>query len=40
VAVFGTGAAGPVVVSGVLLTALTVVFARRLAAGRTLTAEG
>ncbi len=40
VQLFGDGAAGPVIVSGALLTALAVVFARRLAGGRTLTAEG
>ena len=37
---FGTGAAGPVVVSAALLGVLAWVFARRLVAGRTLTAEG
>jgi len=37
---FGTGAAGPVVVSVALLGVLAWVFARRLVAGRTLTAEG
>ena len=40
VQLFGDGAAGPVIVSGALLAALAVVFARRLAGGRTLTAEG
>jgi inorganic phosphate transporter, PiT family len=37
--VFGTGAAGPVVVSGGLLVALMWALARRVAGGRTLTAE-
>jgi PiT family inorganic phosphate transporter len=37
---FGKGAVGPVVVSVALLCALAVVFARRIVAGRTLTAEG
>jgi inorganic phosphate transporter, PiT family len=37
---FGTGAAGPVVVSAALLGVLAWVFGRRLLAGRTLTAEG
>jgi PiT family inorganic phosphate transporter len=37
---FGTGAAGPVVVSAALLALLAWVFGRRLVAGRTLTAEG
>jgi inorganic phosphate transporter, PiT family len=37
---FGTGAAGPVVVSAALLGVLAWLFARRLVAGRTLTAEG
>jgi PiT family inorganic phosphate transporter len=37
---FGTGAAGPVVVSAALLGVLAWVFARRVVAGRTLTAEG
>ncbi len=37
---FGDGAAGPVVVSAVLVAALTVVMARRAVGGRTLTAEG
>ena len=37
---FGTGAAGPVVVSAVLLGVLGWVFGRRVVAGRTLTAEG
>jgi PiT family inorganic phosphate transporter len=36
----GEDDAGPVVVSGVLALALAVAFARRLMAGRTLTAEG
>ena len=38
--VFGTGAAGPVVVSVCLLLALVWALARRMSAGRTLTAEG
>jgi PiT family inorganic phosphate transporter len=38
--VFGEGAVGPVVVAGLLVTLLTVAMARRVAAGRTLTAEG
>ena len=38
--IFGTGAVGPLVVSIVLLAVLLTGFARRLAAGRTLTAEG
>ena len=38
--IFGTGAVGPLVVSIVLLAILLTGFARRLAAGRTLTAEG
>jgi PiT family inorganic phosphate transporter len=38
--IFGTGAAGPLVISVTLLAALIAGFARRLAAGRTLTAEG
>jgi inorganic phosphate transporter, PiT family len=38
--VFGTGAAGPVVVSVALLMALFWALARRVAGGRTLTAEG
>ena len=38
--IFGGGAAGPVVVSAVLLALLGWVFTRRLAGGRTLTAEG
>ena len=38
--VFGTGAAGPVVVSVGLLLALVWALARRVSAGRTLTAEG
>ena len=37
---FGDGAAGPVVLSAVLLVALAVAMARRVGAGRTLTAEG
>ena len=37
---FGDGAAGPVVVSAVLLIALGVAMARRVGAGQTLTAEG
>jgi PiT family inorganic phosphate transporter len=37
---FGTGAAGPVVVSVCLLLALVWALARRVSAGRTLTAEG
>jgi PiT family inorganic phosphate transporter len=40
VALFGAGEAGPAVVAGLLLVVLTVAFARRLATGRTLTAEG
>jgi inorganic phosphate transporter, PiT family len=36
---FGTGAAGPVVVSTIMVLLLVAAFARRLAAGRTLTAE-
>jgi PiT family inorganic phosphate transporter len=40
VAAFGTHSAGPIVVSVLLLTLLTAAFARRIAAGRTLTAEG
>jgi inorganic phosphate transporter, PiT family len=40
VQLFGDGAAGPVIVSAGLLAALAYVFARRLAGGRTLTAEG
>ena len=36
---FGEGAAGPVVVSALLVCALTYVFGRRLVAGRTLTAD-
>ena len=40
VAAFGTHTAGPVVVSGLLITLLTAAFVRRLAGGRTLTAEG
>jgi PiT family inorganic phosphate transporter len=38
--IFGGGAAGPVVVTAVLLALLGWVFTRRLAGGRTLTAEG
>jgi PiT family inorganic phosphate transporter len=38
--VFGTGALGPVVVSLSLLSLLAAAFSRRVAAGRTLTAEG
>jgi inorganic phosphate transporter, PiT family len=38
--VFGTGALGPVVVSLSLLSLLAAMFSRRVAAGRTLTAEG
>ena len=38
--IFGTGALGPVIVSLSLLSLLAAVFAKRLAAGRTLTAEG
>jgi PiT family inorganic phosphate transporter len=37
---FGDGAAGPVVVSAVLLATLGWVFGKRIAGGRTLTAEG
>jgi inorganic phosphate transporter, PiT family len=37
---FGDGAAGPVVVSAALVATLAWVFGRRLAGGRTLTAEG
>jgi inorganic phosphate transporter, PiT family len=37
---FGTGAAGPIVVSGALLVLLLWALARRVAMGRTLTAEG
>ena len=40
VALFGADEAGPLVVAGLLLVALGVAFTRRLAAGRTLTAEG
>jgi PiT family inorganic phosphate transporter len=40
VAAFGTHSAGPVVVSVLLIGLLTVAFARRIIAGRTLTAEG
>jgi PiT family inorganic phosphate transporter len=40
VALFGTHKAGPVVVSLLLLSLLAAAFIRRLAAGRTLTAEG
>jgi PiT family inorganic phosphate transporter len=38
--VFGTGALGPLVVSAIALALVGVGFVRRLAAGRTLTAEG
>jgi len=38
--VFGSGAAGPIVVSVALLVALTVAMARRVGSGQTLTAEG
>jgi PiT family inorganic phosphate transporter len=37
---FGANEAGPLVVAGLLLAALTAAFTRRIAAGRTLTAEG
>jgi inorganic phosphate transporter, PiT family len=37
--IFGDGAAGPVVVSGGMILALTVIFGRRLIEGRTLTAD-
>ena len=40
VALFGTDEAGPLVVAGLLLAALAAGFARRIASGRTLTAEG
>jgi inorganic phosphate transporter, PiT family len=40
VALFGANEAGPLVVSGLLLVALTAAFTRRIAAGGTLTAEG
>jgi PiT family inorganic phosphate transporter len=40
VALFGADEAGPLVVAGLLLLALSVAFTRRLASGRTLTAEG
>jgi inorganic phosphate transporter, PiT family len=40
VALFGTHSAGPVVVSGLLLSLLTAAFFRRVISGRTLTAEG
>jgi PiT family inorganic phosphate transporter len=40
VALFGTDDAGPLVVAGLLLALLTAAFARRIASGRTLTAEG
>jgi inorganic phosphate transporter, PiT family len=40
VALFGADEAGPLVVAGLLLVALAVSFTRRVAAGRTLTAEG
>ena len=39
-ALFGAGEAGPAVVAGLAVLALTVAFVRRLATGRTLTAEG
>jgi inorganic phosphate transporter, PiT family len=38
--IFGTGALGPIVVALSLLSLLAVAFSRRVAAGRTLTAEG
>jgi len=40
VALFGTHEAGPLVVAGLLLTALAVALIRRVAAGRPITAEG
>jgi inorganic phosphate transporter, PiT family len=40
VAAFGTHTAGPVVVSALMVILLTAAFVRRLASGRTLTAEG
>jgi inorganic phosphate transporter, PiT family len=40
VALFGADEAGPLVVSGLLLAALTAAFIRRIASGGTLTAEG
>jgi PiT family inorganic phosphate transporter len=40
VALFGSKEAGPLVVSGLLLAALLAAFARRIASGDTLTAEG
>ena len=40
VALFGADEVGPLVVAALLLALLTAAFARRLAAGRTLTAEG
>jgi PiT family inorganic phosphate transporter len=40
VALFGADEAGPLVVAGLLLLALSVAFTRRLVMGRTLTAEG
>jgi PiT family inorganic phosphate transporter len=40
VSLFGDGAAGPVVVSAVLLAALAVAMVRRVGSGQTLTAEG
>jgi PiT family inorganic phosphate transporter len=40
VSLFGANEAGPLVVAGLLLAALTAAFTRRIAAGRTLTAEG
>ncbi len=38
-ALFGTGAAGPILIAGSLLIALVVIFGRRLAQGKPLTAE-
>jgi len=40
VALFGAQQAGPLVVAALLLALLTAAFARRIAMGRTLTAEG
>jgi len=40
VALLGSETLGPIVVSAVLVAALSVALARRLLAGRTLTAEG
>jgi len=40
VSLFGTHEAGPLVVAGLLVALLTAAFARRVATGRTLTAEG